>query len=108
MVTINPENSEELKKELRNNPPVAPKPEADIYPDTENNDEEDKKPDVNTTAETKPEKNNGIQAALYAGSLLILAGIGGLVWSGLNTMGLILLVFAMAAFYIGGILLRKS
>ena len=109
MVTINPENSEKLKEELRdNNPPVAPKPEADIYPDTKNNDEEDKKPDVNTTVETKPEKNNGIQAALYAGSLLILAGIGGLVWSGLNTMGLILLVFAMAAFYIGGILLRKS
>lgn len=110
MVIINPENSEKLKEELRNdNPSVTPKPKADTYPSKKNNLEDNTEPTPQeATTSTKPEKNGGIQAALYAGSLLILAGVGGLVWSGLNTMGLILLIFAMVAFYVGGILLRKS
>ncbi len=55
-----------------------------------------------------PVKITGLDAALYAGSLLILAGVGGLVWSGLDSLGLILLIIATLIFYIGGIVIRNN
>ena len=51
---------------------------------------------------------NGLTAALYAGSLLILAGVGGLVLSGAKETGLILLVLMTIVFYGGGILIRNN
>ena len=51
---------------------------------------------------------DGLSVALYIGSLLVLAGVGGLVFSGEKTNGLILLIMMALVFYVGGILLRKN
>ena len=51
--------------------------------------------------------SQGLQATLYVGSLLILAGAGGLVQSGLGEAGLVLLIMTAIGFYVGGILLRN-
>ena len=56
---------------------------------------------------TKTEAS-GLSVALYIGSLLILAGVGGLVFSGAKTYGLIILIMMMLVFYVGGIMMRKS
>lgn len=52
--------------------------------------------------------SKGLQATLYVGSLLILAGAGGLVQSGLGEAGLVLLIMTAIGFYVGGILLRNT
>ncbi|MBQ8985300.1 hypothetical protein IJ076_01955 [Candidatus Saccharibacteria bacterium] len=53
-------------------------------------------------------KISGLTIALYIGSILLLAGVGGLVFSGAKIPGLILLTTMMLVFYIGGILARNS
>ena len=50
---------------------------------------------------------NSLSIALLVGSLLILAGIGGLVSSGIQEVGLVLLILMTAAFYGGGLFIRK-
>lgn len=50
----------------------------------------------------------GLTVALYVGSLLVLAGAAGLVFSGAKTTGLALLLIMTIVFYGGGILLRKN
>ena len=58
----------------------------------------------------KTEQNtdlNSLSVALFVGSLLILAGIGGLVFSGVRELGLILLVLMTIVFYGGGLFIRK-
>lgn len=52
--------------------------------------------------------SNGIVVALYAGSLLLLAGVGGLVGSGQGMIGLPLLILLAIAFYGGGIAMRHN
>ena len=51
---------------------------------------------------------NGLTAALYAGSLLVLAGAGGLVFTGAKEIGLMLLVLMTVVFYGGGLLIRNN
>ena len=57
---------------------------------------------------TEVANGGGIVAALYAGSLLLLAGVGGLVLSGNEAIGLPLLIMLTVAFYTGGISMRNS
>ena len=63
--------------------------------------------------QVQPEKStnnnlNGLTIALYVGSLLILAGVGGLVISGAKEFGLLLLLIMTIVFYGGGILIRNN
>ncbi len=51
---------------------------------------------------------NGLTIALYIGSLLVLAGVGGLVASGAKEAGLLLLITMTVIFYGGGILIRNN
>lgn len=51
---------------------------------------------------------NGLSIALYAGSILILGGVGGLVASGAREVGLTFLILMATVFYVGGMLLRKN
>ena len=51
---------------------------------------------------------NGLTVALYVGSLLILAGVGGLVLSGVKEIGLLILFLMTAVFYGGGLLIRGN
>ncbi len=51
---------------------------------------------------------DGLSLGLYMGSLLILAGIGGLVASGAGLTALPLLIIMTLLFYVGGMMMRKS
>lgn len=58
-------------------------------------------------SEPKSSEENGLTVALYMGSALLLAGVAGLVWSGLDAIGLGLLILSALAFFAGGALMRK-
>lgn len=58
-------------------------------------------------SESKSSEENGLTVALYMGSALLLAGVAGLVWSGLDAIGLGLLILSALAFFAGGALMRK-
>jgi hypothetical protein len=58
-------------------------------------------------SEPKSSEETGLTVALYMGSALLLAGVAGLVWSGLDAIGLGLLIMSALAFFAGGALMRK-